>query len=211
MRTKLNETVLAIESRNKLRKDTQEYYTSMIEKILRKNLEFPSQVHDLIGLRIVVPYSQDIPSIISHMESFLGGSSARKKEKNTIHLFGQKKISEITSGEYFVWKAIYDIAIPDKRIWELEKIREKIKDKELNKYIQERIKHYLKHPFNAVCELQIQDFDSYLLGMAYGSATDHNKLKENQVKASSFYKLFPKEIYKNDIELGINNLKLKLN
>lgn len=204
--TKNKNNLLVINTRNKLIKQGELYYTSFIEKMIRKNLEFPSQIHDLIGIRLVTKNQKDIPKIITEIEGFFGGASSRKKEKDTaLHKFGKKKLSKYSSKNYFVWKAIYDVALPNPIIKELEDCLKKIKNPIIQKQIKQKINHFLEKPKNAVVEIQIQDLDSYLLSIAKESTTDHSKLKMNQIRSNSFYKLFPSEIYEQELK------KLKLN
>jgi len=205
--TKQNNSLVLIETRNKLSKENKVYYTSFIEKMIRKNLEFPSQVHDIIGIRLVTKNQKDIPKLISEIESFLGGASSRKKEKDTtLHKFGKKKLSKYSSKNYFVWKAIYDIALPNPILEELEKLLNITNEKEIINEIKNRINYYLQKPKNTVVEIQVQDLTSYLLSISKESTTDHDKLKMNQIRSNSFYKIFPSEIYEEEIK----KLKLKI-
>jgi hypothetical protein len=110
-RTKRGNAIFFMGARNKMKHKGEIDYTSILEKMVRKNVAFPNQIHDVIGLRIITPNADQIPLIISETESFIGGSSSRKKEKNTLHLFGKKKLSAYSSEDYFVWKAIYDVAL----------------------------------------------------------------------------------------------------
>ena len=75
--------ILHMEIRNKFGNKGNISYVSYIEKMIRKNLEFPNQVHDTIGVKIVVEREDQIQGIIRDLESFLGGSSTRKMEKNS--------------------------------------------------------------------------------------------------------------------------------
>ncbi|MEW5910054.1 MAG: hypothetical protein AB1659_09680, partial [Thermodesulfobacteriota bacterium] len=94
--------ILHMEIRNKFISGENLSYTSYVEKMFRKNLEFPNQVHDTIGIKIVVEKEDRIWDIIRDLESFLGGSSTRKQEKNSYHRFGRHRLSEYSSSEYFV-------------------------------------------------------------------------------------------------------------
>ena len=114
--------ILHMEIRNKFRRQGALCYASYVEKMIRKNLEFPNQVHDTIGVKIVVERERQIPGIIRDLESFLGGSSTRKMEKNTYHRFGRRRLSEYSSPEYFVWKANYDIALPHPSISHIKEL-----------------------------------------------------------------------------------------
>ncbi len=199
-KTKFGGTVLFKEIRNKLRRNGDLCYTSFIEKIVRKNLEFPNQVHDLIGVKLITKREEDIPTLIRHLETFLGGSSTRKQEKNTLHRFGKKKLGRYSSKEYFVWKAIYDIALPHPSILKVKKLLELTKGNEIaQKELRSRLAYFKDKPQDNVVEVQIQDISSYLLSIAKGSPTDHDFLKMNQVRSNSFYKFFPKEIYEGEL------------
>ncbi len=191
--------VLFMDVRNKLRKNNKINYNSVLEKMIRKNLEFPTQIHDIIGIRIIVKTQKDILELISELETFLGGASLRKKEKNAtqtvIHKFGRRPISKYSAKEYVVWKAVYDIALKSSSIFELKQILKHTKEPALKKLLLKKISYYMKRPVNYIVEVQIQDLESYLLSIAKGSLTDHEKLKLKQIRSNSFYKLFPKEIY----------------
>ena len=198
--TRFNMMIEDIQIRNKLRKKKSPYYTSFLEKMIRKNIEFPNQVHDTIGVRIVVKEHDDIPRYISMLEKFIGGSSSRKKEKDTIHKFGKEKLNPYSSKDYFVWKAVYDIALPNFAIKHLEEIRRNAKDKQLQNIISKKIREMKKNPVNNIVEVQVQDLESYLLSMAKESTTEHARLKMNEIRQNSFFKLFPVEVYKREIE-----------
>jgi hypothetical protein len=182
-------------------------YTSYVEKMVRKNLEFPNQVHDTIGVRLVVENEKQIPRIIRDLESFLGGSSTRKMEKNSYHRFGRRRLSEYSSPEYFVWKAIYDITLPHPSIPQIRKLLKLTKGNTvIQRGLRDRLQDFVNHPSDFVIEVQLQDIRSYLLSIAEGSPTAHAWLKMNQIRSNSFYKFFPAEIY----EPEITRLKLDL-
>ncbi|MBN2880788.1 hypothetical protein JXM83_01930 [Candidatus Woesearchaeota archaeon] len=198
-KTKYGNKILKFEIRNKIERDNEPYYSSFLEKMIRKNLEFPNQIHDLIGVRIVTTTQDEVSKIISHLEKFLGGTSSRKKEKNNLHLFGKHVLSEYSSKEYFVWKAIYDISLPSPRIDELNRLLELISDESIRREIENRKEFLITQPSVMVVEVQIQDLKSYLAGITRGSPTDHARLKMNQVRANTFFKVFPKEIYRKEL------------
>jgi hypothetical protein len=201
--------ILHMEIRNKFGDtDTGTHsYTSYVEKMLRKNLEFPNQVHDTIGVKIVVEEEGRIEHIIRDLETFLGGSSTRKMQKNSYHRFGRRKISEYSSPEYFVWKAVYDIALPHPSVSYIKKLRKLTQDNPLvQKELKSRMQYFVRRPSDFVIEVQLQDIKSYLLSIAEGSPTAHAWLKTNQVRSNTFYKVFPAEIYEGDIR----ELKMRL-
>ena len=199
--------VLHMEIRNKFRNHGALSYSSFVEKMLRKNLEFPNQVHDTIGVKIVVEKEEQIQGIIRDLESFLGGSSTRKMEKNSYHRFGRRRLSEYSSPEYFVWKAVYDVTLPHPSIPQIRKMLKLTRDNRLaRKELRSRLQYFFNHPSDFVIEVQLQDIKSYLLSIAMGSATTHAWLKMNQIRSNSFYKFFPKEIY----ERELRKLKLRL-
>ena len=199
-RTFSGNQILHMEIRNKFGDRAKPSYTSYVEKIVRKNLEFPSQVHDTIGVKIVVEKEDQIQGIILDLESFLGGSSTRKMEKNTYHRFGRRRISEYSSPEYFMWKAVYDITLPHPSVSQTRKMLKLTRGNHLaQKKLREHLDLLLNHPRDFVIEVQLQDIKSYLLSMARGSSTAHTWLKMNQIRSNSFYKFFPKEIYEGDI------------
>ena len=192
--------VLHMEIRNKFRRQGALCYASYVEKMIRKNLEFPNEVHDTIGVKIVVERERQIPGIIRDLESFLGGSSTRKMEKNTYHGFGRRRLSEYSSPEYFVWKANYDIALPHSAISHLRKILKLTRgNPDARREIRRRLEYYIDYPTDFVIEVQLQDIKSYLLSIAKGSSTAHTWLKMNQIRSNSFYKFFPREIYERDV------------
>lgn len=202
--------ILFMDVRNKLKQDGKIVYNSILEKMIRKNLEFPTQIHDIIGIRIVVENQHEILEIISELETFIGGASLRKKEKNStnkaIHKFDRRPISKYSAKEYYVWKAVYDIALKSSIIVELKHILKHTKEQKVKKLLMKKIDYYMKRPINYIVEVQIQDLNSYLLSIAKGSPTDHEKLKMKQIRSNSLYKVFPKEIY----EQVLLNLKNKM-
>ncbi len=192
--------ILHMEIRNKFDGVGKTSYTSYVEKMVRKNLEFPNQVHDTIGVKIVVEKEEQIPSIIRDLESFLGGSSTRKMEKNSYHRFGRRRLSEYSSPEYFVWKAVYDITLPHPSIPQIKKMIKLTRGNTVaQKELKTRLEYFVSHPSDFVIEVQLQDIKSYLLSIAKGSSTAHGWLKMNQIRSNSFYKFFPKEIYEPEL------------
>ncbi|MCG2717849.1 MAG: hypothetical protein L6408_03310 [Nanoarchaeota archaeon] len=189
------------EIRDKLKKDDGISYTSFVEKIVRKNLEFPNQVHDLIGVKIVIPNEDEIPEHIHHLETFLGGSSTRKQEKNTLHKFGKKRLGRWSSKDYFVWKAIYDIPLQHPSIYKVQRMMVLVdkSNKVAMKELKSMHKYFKDRPQDYVVEVQMQDINSYLLSIAQGSSSDHDVLKMNQIRSNSFFKFFPKEIYMKEL------------
>ncbi len=197
--------IVHMEIRNKLKKDDKTDYTSFVEKMVRKNLEFPNQVRDVIGVKIVVNSEDDIQNMIDFLESFLGGSSTRKKEKNSYHKFGRRTLSRYSSKDYFVWKAIYDITLPHPALDHVQKMVELTKgNSHAQKELKERYMFLVDNPTDFIMEVQLQDVNSYLQSIVHGSPTAHTLLKKNQVRSNSFYKFFPKEIYEKDI-LALKN------
>jgi hypothetical protein len=192
--------ILHMEIRNKFGDHGGLSYASYVEKMLRKNLEFPNQVHDTVGVKIVVEKEDQIPAIIRDLESFLGGSSTRKMEKNSYHRFGRRRLSEYSSPEYFVWKAVYDITLPHPSISQIKKMLKLTRGNQIaQKELKNRLEYFVNHPSDFVIEVQLQDIKSYLLSIAKGSSTSHTWLKMNQIRSNSFYKFFPREIYERDI------------
>lgn len=195
-KTKFNSRILHIEYRNKFIKAGEISYTSFIEKMIRKNLEFPNQVHDVLGIKMVVRNEDEIPQLIKDLATFLGGNTTRKKEKNSFQKFGKRSLSKYSSKDYFVWKAIYDIALPHPSIFQVSKIVQLAgKNTGLQKELMNRLRYFKNRPQDFVVEVQIQDLNSHLLSIAKGSPTDHAFLKMNQIRSNSFYKFFPQEIY----------------
>ena len=206
-RTSTGHEIVHMEIRKKFGSREEPTYTSYVEKMLRKNLEFPNQIHDTIGVRIVVNTEDDIPLIITDLESFLGGSSTRKMEKNSYHRFGRRGLSEYSSKEYFVWKAICDITLPHPWIAQVEKMLEITRDNEqAQKELKRQLHHFVNNPKDFVIEVQLQDIKSYLLSIARGSPTEHACLKMNQIRSNSFYKFFPKEIFEKEMK----NVKIRV-
>ena len=200
-RTNKGNEIIHMEIRNKFRKDGRLCYTSFVEKMLRKNLEFPNQVRDVIALKIVVNTENEIEHIVDDLESFLGGTSTRKKEKNTYHKFGRRSLSKYSGKNYSVWKAIYDITLPHMSIPRIEKMLELTKgNKDAQEDLKKRYEYLVDNPRDFVIEVQLQDLKSHLQSLAYGSSTSHDTLKRNQIRVSSFFKLFPKEIYRQSIK-----------
>jgi len=193
--------VLHMEIRNKFRFEGRLSYTSCVEKMVRKNLEFPNQVHDAIGIKIVVEREEHVHGIIRDLESFLGGSSTRKQEKNTYHRFGKHRLKEDSPPRYFVWKAIYDIPLPHPSVAPLRRILSQTRGiRPARQELQNRLRHLLDNPKDFVIEVQIQDIGSYLLSIARGSPTEHARLKTDQIRSNSFYKFFPSEVYARELQ-----------
>ena len=193
--------ILHMEIRSKFGVKGNLSYASYVEKMLRKNLEFPNQVRDIIGLKIVMEKESQIQSIIRDLEAFLGGSSTRKMEKNSYHRFGRRRLSEYSSPEYSVWKAVYDITLPHPAISHIKKMMKITRQNRLAQdELKGRLNYLINNPRDFVLEVQLQDIKSYLLSIAKGSPTAHAWLKTNQIRSNSFYKIFPKEIYQNDIK-----------
>ena len=192
--------VLHMEIRNKFKVNDQRSYTSFIEKMLRKNLEFPNQVHDVVAVKIIVESEGEIAHIIHDLESFLGGTSTRKQEKNTYHKFGRRILTKYSSKDYFVWKAIYDITLPHPSLEAVERLLEITKDNGVaQKELKLHLQYFINNPRDFVIEVQLQDIESHLQSIARGSPTEHALLKKNQIRSNSFYKLFPEEIYKDEL------------
>lgn len=193
--------VLRLEIRDKFRYQGRLSYTSCVEKMVRKNLEFPNQVHDIIGVKIVVEKESQVSRMIRDLESFLGGSSTRKKEKNTYHRFGKQRLRDGSPPQYVVWKAIYDIPLSHPSIAPLREILNRIQgNRSVCMEIRKRLRSLAGRPRDFVIEVQIQDLQSYLLGIARGSPIEHARLKTDQIRSNSLYKFFPREIYGKEIE-----------
>lgn len=192
--------VINFECRNKFKKDNQIYYASFIEKMIRKNLEFPDQVHDTIGIKIIVKHEDNIKNIIYDLENFLGGSSTRKREKNTYHRFNKRILNKYSAEDYYVWKAIYDITLSHPSVEQVKKmIRLADGNKNTQLALENRLRYFLNNPQDFVIEVQLQDLKSYLRSITKGSSTDHRLLKMSQIRNNSFYKLFPQEIYEKEV------------
>ena len=199
-KTKFNNRLIHIEERNKLKIGNKPYYGSILEKMLRKNLEFPGQVHDILGLKIVVEKEDQILPIIKDLESFLGGISTRNQVKDALHKFGRQQVNKYSSRDYYVWKAVYDIALPHPSALQIKKMLELTKNNiSAQKMLKSRIEYFRNRPKDFVVELQLQDVNSYLLNMAWGSLAEHGLLKMNQIRSNSFYKLFQQEIYEKEL------------
>jgi hypothetical protein len=199
-RTFSGNEIVHMELRNKFESSEEPCYTSFIEKMLRKNLEFPNQIHDTIGVKIVVNSEEEIPRIIADLESFLGGSSTRKMEKNSYHRFGRLGLSEYSSKEYFVWKAIYDITLPHPSIAQTDKMLEITRDNaRAQEELLRRREHFVNNPRDFVIEVQLQDIRSFLLSISRGSPTEHAWLKMNQIRSNSLYKIFPEQVFEEEI------------
>lgn len=195
-KTKFGSSIIHMEMRNKLRTNGHASYTSFLEKMFRKNLQFPKEVHDIIGVKFVVNTEAEIPQLIKDLETFLGGTSTRKREKNSLHNFGKRKLGKFSAKNYYVWKAVYDIAIPPQNVNIIEKVmalnrRNKVAMDNLKKMLES----YKNKPQDVIVEVQLQDLQSYLRNIAKGNPAEHSMLKMKQVRLDSFYKFFPKEIY----------------
>ncbi|MBU4501825.1 MAG: hypothetical protein KKA79_04480, partial [Nanoarchaeota archaeon] len=143
----------------------------------------------------------EIPEHIHHLETFLGGSSTRKQEKNTLHKFGKKRLGRWSSKDYFVWKAIYDIPLQHPSIYKVQRMMVLVdkSNKVAMKELKSMHKYFKDRPQDYVVEVQMQDINSYLLSIAQGSSSDHDVLKMNQIRSNSFFKFFPKEIYMKEL------------
>jgi hypothetical protein len=194
--------ILHFQSRNKLRRAGAGTYVSVVEKIARKNLQYPKDLHDIIGAKLVVRHEEMIPHLVRDLERFLGGSSTRKEEKNSLHKFGRRKLSEFSSDQYSVWKAIYDIALPHPSITHVQHMMAMTRDNDQAQFqLRQRLAYFEDRPKDWVVEVQLQDLPSFLLGVARGSPAQHSVLKANQVRLNSFYKIFPREIYEPELQV----------
>lgn len=192
--------IINLECRNKFKKGKTTSYASFIEKMIRKNLEFPNQIHDVIGLKIILRSEKDIRKIVHDLEKFLGGSSTRKREKNTYHKFNKSILNEYSSKDYYIWKAIYDITLTHPSIEQVKKMIKIAKENKIAQLeLEQRLKYFLENPQDFVIEVQLQDIESYLLSVTRGSPTDHKLLKMSQIRNNSFHKFFPQEIYEKEL------------
>jgi len=204
---------------------------SVIEKIIRKNLLYPTEIADLYGITFVVNTEKELLNLRGEIESFLGGTNTRKSEKIIEKSTGSEYYTSTNSDFFKIWKTVYDITLPHER---LEIINQVIKDyledirileevvdgvdhtfqdskiygsivHHLNRkyskiekiyHIKERL---IQKPFDLQVEIQIQDLHSYLLSKCFGSSTEHEALKRNQVLSSTLYKVFPKKIYQPEL------------
>jgi len=209
-RTPSGSELLGLELRNKFKANANRSYISFIEKMIRKNLEFPNQIRDVIGVKAIVPNEDSVGNVINDLVRFLGGSSTRKREKNTYVTFGKKPLSPSSGKQYSVWKAVYDITLPHPSIAQVKRIISMAPLKSAaHAELKKRLRYFKDRPLDYVIEVQIQvdyvievqiqDVTSYLLSLAKGSTTDHSHLKRNQIRSNSFYKLFPKIIYQSHI------------
>ncbi|MFW6449512.1 MAG: hypothetical protein ACOCZ6_00530 [Nanoarchaeota archaeon] len=199
-KTRFGNFVFHTEFRNKIRKNGDLSYTSFVEKMLRKNLSFPTMVRDVIGVRIIVESEEEIPQLVRDLESFLGGSSTRKREKNGLDRFGKRKLNKYSSEDYYVWKAVYDIALPHPSISFINKLLSQCHDDgKIRDILKEEKLKLEETPKDFVVEVQIQELSSYLLSIVHGSPSTHEALKTKQIRCNSFYKMFPKEIYEQEM------------
>jgi len=196
-----------IEYRNKFIKGDKIDYTSVMEKIIRKNIEYPNQIRDIYGLKLIVDNKDDVKKLINELENFLGGTSTRKEEKNTINKFDKKQLGKHSSKDYHVWKAIYDITLPHPNLSYIKELMTLLpQNNQAQKLLQEQFNYLNEIPKDYVIEIQIQDLKSYILNICEQSSTNHPILKMNQARTNTFYKLFPRQIYEKELQ----NLKLKL-
>jgi hypothetical protein len=198
--------LIMLSVRSKFHNDGMISYTSFVEKMIRKNLEYPNQVRDILGVRIIVVTEDEVEKTIRELETFLGGTSTRKQEKDTYHKFGKRVLNRFSADEYFVWKAIYDLPLPHPSIKNVQHMLSITHEPEVGKELQRTLQIYLSHPRDFVIEVQLQDLKSYLQSIVQGSPTEHALLKKHQVRASSFYKFFPKEIYEREVGLLVKRL-----
>ncbi len=200
-RTRDGAEILLFQIRNKLERAGRRNYTSALEKIARKNLQYPKDLLDVIAVRLIVREESGIPALVGSLERFLGGSSTRKEKKNTLHRFGRQKLSAFSSPDYSVWKAIYDIALPHPSIVHVRKLMEMTRGNEAAcAELQQRLNFFLETPKDSVVEVQLQDLPSFLLGIAHGSPAEHNLMKSRQIRMNSLYKFFPEEVYRTELE-----------
>ena len=191
-KTSFGSFVVYTETRNKFRNNGELSYTSFVEKMVRKNLAFPNMVRD--------ETEDEIPQLVKDLENFLGGTSTRKREKNGLNRFGKKRLSKYSSENYYVWKAVYDITLPHPSISFLNKLLAQANgNKELMELLKKEKARLEDSPRDFVVEVQIQDLGSYLLSIVHGSPATHEILKTKQIRCNSFFKFFPKEIYKEEL------------
>lgn len=116
LRTRENNLIFRYISRIKNFSRLKEDYSSVIEKIVRKNLLYPEEITDIYGLTFVVPGEKELYGIQEEIGNFLGGTNTRKDEKKIQKAPISESLS-LNSGEYFrIWKAIYDVTLPHERL-----------------------------------------------------------------------------------------------
>ncbi|MBN2403402.1 MAG: hypothetical protein JXN64_13540 [Spirochaetes bacterium] len=113
--TRAGNNVLKYISRLKNKHEDREDYTSVIEKIIRKNIRFPSEITDIHGVTFVVDSEEDTFSLIAELEEFLGGTNTRKNEK-IIEKAGDSGIVDDSKENFRIWKTIYDITSPNEML-----------------------------------------------------------------------------------------------
>ncbi|MFP4403729.1 MAG: hypothetical protein ACLFPJ_05235 [Candidatus Woesearchaeota archaeon] len=200
-KTMFGNIVLNYETRNKFRRNGDLSYSSFIEKVIRKNIEFPLHVRDILGVKLIVETEDNAMQFVEDLERFLGGISTRKKEKNALSKFGKKKLSEFSSNDYFVWKAVYDVTLPNPYISDFEKIMSFVKNnKEGFNFLKSKIDYFKNHPTDFIVEVQLQDLSSYFQSLVKGSSTMHDGLKMRQIRVNSLHKLFPQEIFNEELK-----------
>ncbi len=124
--TRAGNRVLKYISRVKNKHEDREDYTSVIEKIIRKNIFFPADITDIYGVTFVVESGKDTPVLISEIETFLGGTNTRKNEK-IIEKELKEKISRGSGENFKIWKSVYDITLPNEMLEMINYSKERIK------------------------------------------------------------------------------------
>jgi hypothetical protein len=58
---------------------------------------------------------------------------------------------------------------------------------------------FVNKPHDFVIEVQLQDIRSFLLSITRGSPTEHAWLEMNQIRSNSFHKIFPEQVFEEEI------------
>jgi hypothetical protein len=82
---------------------------------------------------------------------------------------------------------------------------EKVEKNSDHRWIRRR-EYFVNNPRDFVIEVQLQDIRSFLLSISRGSPTEHAWLKMNQIRSNSFYKIFPEQVFEEEITQLRNRL-----
>lgn len=188
--TKGQNWVLKYISRIKNKHYDKDDYTSIIEKIIRKNILFPVEITDIHGVTFVVDSEQDMYDLISEIEDFLGGTNTRKNDKIIEKAWNQNIVHN--RGEYFkIWKTVYDITLPHEML-------------DLTNYAIEKLKNDIAVLEKIKLSLNNSSDQLDLIPMIEDQLAEKQKESKKLGRLKKFYEKKPFDIY---LEIQIQELK----
>lgn len=192
-KTKAGNIVLKYISRVKNKHSDKEDYTSVIEKIVRKNIPYPVEITDIHGVTFVVNDERDTYSLLAEIEDFLGGTNTRKNEK-VIEKAWSPGIVQSKNGSFKIWKTVYDITIPHEM---LEAVNYGVL------YTEKDIV-FLKDAITSLTTLNVLQGKTHIFESFEKQLTEKEKERTKLIRLKELYAKKPFDIY---LEMQIQGLK----